>query len=317
MTEIASSVSASDQGIRSVFERVYEGSLFRCGILDRPEGSRVIATIFEISELPANLGNLLKVLSDENSDARTVARVAMLNPAVAGKILKVVNSSATGLQGKVTSLKRAVALLGYEQVRSIVLGASIFTSRRAKFLPPTLPISELWNHSAAVGSIATLIAHRLGDLDAATLLSAGLLHDTGKLILAMAFKEKFTRALKLASAMMGELSNIELRGIGVTHQLASAALCKSWNLPERLWGLIAAQEHPALGPDGRAAAALQLAEFYARTYSLGLDGQWAHGFVPEEVCWHLGLTPESAPKLIPPEDIRKVVERIGILKNWE
>ncbi len=300
-----------------IFEPVYRDLLYRQIAFDGPEGQAVMSALLELQELPSNLGKLLTILSDESSDVSQVTEIVQLNPAIAGKILKVVNSSYAGLRSKVTSLKRAVTLLGFDNLRAIILGMSQFSSSRARSMPPELTLSGLWRHSAAVGRLCGTISNKVGGIDGATLVSAGLLHDIGKLGLAVAFGEKYSYTLSATAKMKGELFEVELRHFGITHPIVAAAMCKYWNLPERLWGLIAAQEHPALAPDGRTAAALKLAEFFARSYDIGSDGQWAHGFISEEICWHLGLSQTEAAKLIEPEEIRRIIRMVGVISKWE
>lgn len=300
-----------------IFEPIYKDILYRQVALDGPEARLVKEAMLEFQELPANIDKLLKTLADKKSDARQVSEIAQLNPAVAAKILRVVNSSYTGLRGKVTSLKRAVALLGYDNIRAMILGLSYFSRAHVKLLPESLPLGGLWKHSAAVSRIGSTVADKVGGIDGATLLSAGLLHDAGKLVMAAAFRERYAKALAATADRRGQLHEVELHFFGLTHPILGAALCKYWNLPERLWGLIAAQEHPSLAPDGRTAAALKLAEFFARSYNIGVDGQWPHGFVGEEVCWHLGLTSDDASRLIEPEEIKRVIKIVNVVAKWE
>ncbi len=291
--------------------------MFSSTALDKPEGRAMRNTLFEFSELPANLNSLIAVLSNQRSDARMVAAVAQRNPAVAAKILKVVNSSYVGLRGKVTSLKRAITLLGYANIRGLILGMRVYDELKPVMLPPTIPLGQLWRHSSAVSQIGAILAERLKDIDGTTLISGGLLHDAGKLVMGAAFRDRFAHVVRAAGDLKGDLVELELKTFGLTHPIAGAALFHSWNFPERLWGLIAAQEHPALAPDIRTAACLKLAEFIARSHGIGLDGQWAHGFVPEDICWYLELSAKEIADLIAPADIRRVVENTNMLASWE
>jgi putative nucleotidyltransferase with HDIG domain len=307
----------SDTRIDSVFERLYSGTLYIPAALQGGEGRRVGECLLRFSELPPNIGKLLAVLADEKSDSKMVAEVVELNPAVAAKLLKVVNSSYSGLRGKISNLKRAVTLFGYDNSRALILGMTAFAKSSMKILPDELPLGQLWKHSAAVGQISGILARKIGGLDVAAIMSAGLLHDIGKLIIAFAFWDRFADAIRLSQNREGELFEIELRTIGLTHPIIGASLCHHWNLPERLWGLIAAQEHPALGPDVTAAAVLKLAEFIARSHSIGADGQWAHGFVPDDICWYLGKSSDEVSQLICPVEIRAVVENVDVVSSWE
>lgn len=304
-------------GVDTVFEPVYAGTLYNPFALNCNEGREMREVLMQFCDLPANIGKLLSVLGDEKSDAKMVADVAELNPAVAAKILRIVNSSYSGLRGRITNLKRAVTLLGYDNVRALILGMGTFTEARGRQLPEEVPLGKLWTHSAAVGHIAGVIARKLGGLDTATLLSGGLLHDAGKLVMASAFRERYAKVVRLSLAREGNLLDLELSAFGLTHPIVSAALCHMWNLPERLWGLIAAQEHPALGPDVTMAACLKLAEFVSRSHSIGADGQWAHGFVPEDICWYLEKTADEVNELICPAEVRTVIEGVSVTSSWE
>jgi two-component system cell cycle response regulator len=307
----------TDKGLETVFEAIYKNVLFSSTALDKPEGQAIRNCLFEFNELPANLNSLIAVLANSRSDTRMVAAVALRNPAVAAKILKVVNSSYIGLRGKVTSLKRAITLLGYTNIRGLILGMSVFSKLKPGMLPADVPLGQLWRHSSAVSQIGAILAERLKDIDGTTLISGGLLHDAGKLVMGSAFKERYAHVVRAAGDLKGDFVELQLKTFGLTHPIVGAALCHSWNLPERLWGLIAAQEHPALGPDLRTAAALKLAEFFARSHGIGLDGQWAHGFVPEDICWYLEISAKEAADLIQPADIRRVVESTNMLSSWE
>ena len=77
----------------------------------------------------------MDLLDDPSSSASEINRVMARDPALASKILKLVNSSYYGLSNKVSSLNQAIVILGFKTVKSVALSASVmglFKDRASK-----------------------------------------------------------------------------------------------------------------------------------------------------------------------------------------
>jgi putative nucleotidyltransferase with HDIG domain len=298
-----------DESLDMLFSSDYEGVFFLPEALTEETISLVRMILAEFGELPTNITQMCEVLSDENSDASAVARVIEQDPGLAGKVLKLVNSAYYGLRGKVSSLKRAVTILGFNTVRTIIMGVSGFAEMRKLKLPQDMPLSELWKHSVAVSQVAARIADKTGGMDSANLTSAGLLHDAGKLLLAAIEPTSLLKSVRMADQMSGDLLHYELENIGISHPLMGAALAIKWNLPERLWQTILFQQHPEFATDKREAAALMLGEFFTRGYSIGADGQLRERFPPTKALDQLNIDYEQAEDYVLDEHMQIVVKQ--------
>ena len=313
------SIAVIGSGLEEVASSRLDGCLFRSAAFQKdPRLAGLVNTsLAEFNDLPPNLTRLLEVLKDDLADARTVAKVVELNPALAAKVLKLVNSSFSGLRGTVSNLKRAVVLLGINHIRSLLLGTSVFMRPRTHQLPPNLPLGDLWRHSVAVSQIAGAIGDTLGNIDSATLISGGLLHDTGMLVLASIHPDKFAECVTTAISEGQDLVELELYSIGITHPLLSATLGKMWNLPQRLTDLMMYQSHPDRATDKRMITVLRLAEFTARGYNMGADGCRSNQSILNEAVAVLGVPPERASRLIDNTQMDEVIKNIHILSTWE
>src|SRR5437870_6143175 len=88
----------------------------------------VLARIADNPNLPTPPALTLRVLERANRPDCSIAEIGKLvghDPAMCGRMLKLVNSSLYGLQRPVTSIERALNLLGLNHVRSLVLSLSL------------------------------------------------------------------------------------------------------------------------------------------------------------------------------------------------
>jgi len=294
------SMLVNGTGFEEIATGELDGVLFNSRVfeIDPRMSGLVHEALAAHNDLPMNLNGVLDVLRSSMSDAEAITKLVELNPALAAKVLKLVNTSFPGLRGKISNLKRGVNLLGFNLINSFLNSSSAFMKHNNHKLPPTLPVGRLWQHSVAVGHIAGAIGIGAGNLDVSTMISCGLLHDTGKLVLAMVHPEKFASCVMKAKETGGDLIDIELETMGLTHPILSAALGRMWNLPERLWTTLLYQEHPNLSPNPRMTAALSLAQFIAREYELGFDAQAPDDKVISKSAKVLGVPVEKASRLV-------------------
>lgn len=309
--------STIDPEVEILFDPLYEGLLHRSMLFDEGKVGKINNILMEYSGLPNNLSRLCEALADDNSNAMDIAELIHFNPSLAGKVLKLVNSGYYGLQGKISNLKRAVALLGFDIVHSLLIGANAYTTIRVGMLPADMPLSALWNHSIAVSQLAGYIGNEVGGVDSSMLISAGLLHDAGKLLLNALSPTNFLRAVKSAEEVNGDLIASELKTLGVSHPVLGAALAIKWNLPKRLWQVILFQQHPSIAQDRKATAVLMLGEYFARSYEVGRDGQPPWGFPPEDALKELGMSYEEAKDFVSPDRMQEIIEHTRAIAEFE
>ena len=168
---------------------------------------------------------------------------------MAAKVLQLVNSAFFGLSRQVSSLSQAVNLLGLETIKALVLSAHVFSQFESARLPTHLA-SHLWNHSLTTGAYARAIA-RLEDSNqhiSDHAFMAGMLHDVGKLVLAINLFDRYSEALGLSQREGVPLVAAELKTLGVTHAEVGAYLLGLWGLPDPIVEAVAFHHYPAECP---------------------------------------------------------------------
>ena len=190
--------------------------------------ARIMTVMRNLPPLPAVTRQLLAVMRDENSSADDVTKVLSGDQALAGKVLKLVNSSFYGVPNEVTKISRAVVLLGFTGVRNLALG---FGSMDAlSRLEGKLDMTEFWRHAmanaAAAQALAPLVRRRTDPEEA---FLAGLMHDIGAYVLAAAVPDEYAALLQEPAE---DRLRLEKERMGLSHAHVGQALLKFWDLPE-------------------------------------------------------------------------------------
>ena len=161
---------------------------------------------------------------------------------VAGNILHLVNSALYARRGTISSVRHAISLLGVNKLRNAVLGMSIARVWNRVKMPANWSMMRFNMHSAAVAILSDLLAQRVPVEYPEGAFVAGLLHDTGRLLIAMALPQEHARILeRYAAGRPQPWSSCEREVLGFTHAELSAEALKYWKLPEQIQ--IAVRDH--------------------------------------------------------------------------
>ncbi|HSM75594.1 MAG TPA: HDOD domain-containing protein, partial [Desulfobacterales bacterium] len=188
-----------------------------------------------LPSLPLVAVRLLELTLDDHSSAGDLARVIETDPALAGKILGIVNSAAYGLPRKIASVSQAVSLMGFAGIRALALGVTLFEKIVPKEAAGSFDRLFFWQHCLAVAELARILAVRLGHPDPEEAYIAGLLHDVGKVILETHGRKGYSDLCSRRAAADGAtLVEDEARFVGLSHDRLGAFFCAHWQLPEPL-----------------------------------------------------------------------------------
>lgn len=194
--------------------------------------NKIYSKIDELPTLPSTVTRLLTLFEDKRSNASVITELIQKDPALAAKILKVANSAYYGFSQKISDLERAVALLGFNMVKSLAVSIGVMKS-----LPiqnkTNFSVKELWNHSVKVAILLREMGKRLySEKESEHLFILGLLHDVGMIVFDQFFSDKFQEVLEEAqSAERKDLYRIEQKIIGFDHGEIGGMLLTRWNFP--------------------------------------------------------------------------------------
>ncbi len=185
------------------------------------------------------------VVNDPNSTADDIGKLISQDPALAARVLRIANSPAYGLSSQITTIARAVSVVGTTLIRDLVLATSTISA--FKDIPNELvSLENFWDHSLYCGIAARLLAEQRGMKHAETEFLAGLLHDIGQLVIFRKEPEAARRALLLSVEGPDDLAlhKAEQAVFGFDHAQVGAELLRHWHFPPLLVACVAYHHAP-------------------------------------------------------------------------
>lgn len=193
----------------------------------------LLAQITSNPNLPTPPSIALQVLEKASRPHCTIADIGHIisrDPALCGRILKMVNSALFGIPRAVTSIDRALNLLGLKRVRSLVLSLSLPTMQVRSKMNPRM--RDYWKASVAGAIAAREMATRMNHVDPDSEMVAGLLCDLGTLILQEVYPDQYLQVLAYPpEILVTSQCELEEKLFGLNHAEVSAFILQRWRLP--------------------------------------------------------------------------------------
>jgi putative nucleotidyltransferase with HDIG domain len=211
--------------LASVIERSCK--LHDCATRDALDRSAIATS--SLPSVPRLYLELTEVMRSGTAGAADAARVIQGDTAMAAKVLQLANSAYFGRRSPVSSITEAVAYLGLEALRALVLQTAAFYQFHPETPVVGFDVERLQRHCAHVARVAAAMASGKAARDDA--FTAGLLHDVGLLVLASQNPTELTQMLAAAGEAGRPLWEVERARHGLTHAEIGAHLLALWGLP--------------------------------------------------------------------------------------
>lgn len=200
---------------------------------------RLIQVQLNITRMPSLSTTVAKVLDICNNPASSpndLNRVISLDPVLTGQVLKLINSAYYSLSNRVTSLTRAIIILGVNTVKNLVLATSVLSSFKSSQIYGNFSIDAYWAHCLCVGTVSKAIARlsRVPSMEQEEYFVAGLLHDLGKLPMISCFGDLHRQAVELADVETMPLAQAERKLFGFDHCQVGRLIAAKWRLNQTM-----------------------------------------------------------------------------------
>ncbi len=199
----------------------------------------------------------LAKLDDTESELKDVANILMTDGALSSAILKLANSPLYGISRKITTINEACVLLGRFSLKNLVLSMAVYGDMMKLDLG-FIDRKGIWDHSLKTGCFAKHIAKR-AKCSTDILLTSGILHKFGVIVLAWSDSERYKQVLKFNQEFEEPDYVGEKSILNHTHAEIGSQLLQSWNVPEDIVQCIGKYIEQYETPNDNAASVLALA----------------------------------------------------------
>lgn len=237
--------------------------------LDRIRRKSYLLNIRNLPPIPDVIIRLSQLLDDQMTPTHEISRIISQDQALTTKILTVANSPLYGLPRKVPSIDFAILVLGFEQIRQIVIALSLidtFKNDNSKYWNR----KTFWVHSFLTALMAKAIAADIGYPKTGEAFTAGLLHDLGISVIQKYFNKEFIMINDLVNTESISFHDAEVKVLDLTHEEIGKILCDKWNLPAALGESIQYHQNPSEAKDYKELASIiHLADYATQVLELG------------------------------------------------
>ncbi len=228
--------------------------------------------IRRMPSLSTTVGKVLEVCSRIDASPNELNKVVSLDPVLTGQVLKLINSAYYSLVNRVTSLPRAITMLGMNTVKNMALSTAVIKTVSGAKKSKVLPTSKFWAHTIGVGACAKLLAIS-ADVPVSEreeYFVAGLLHDLGKI----PYGDEYSTVLRIARKEQVPLLEVERELLGLDHQQVGLMIGEKWKLNQNLKECLAKHHDIDLVDDAfkKQAACIALADIYVNIFDIGYAG---------------------------------------------
>ncbi len=179
-----------------------------------------------LSTIPVVMRRLIETISNDKATFEDLSHVIEHDQAVAEKIVAMANSPFFGHTGMINSIDQAVMFLGFDLVKSIAISTTVvhlFSKTEARNL------TEFWAHAFEVAFVSDIFSKKIALTNGGVCFLAGLLHDIGRLVLYLTYKEDY-KGIMFEENLMEK----ETERFGVTHSKVGRWFLEDAHFPEEI-----------------------------------------------------------------------------------
>ena len=207
------------------------------GLLDRVLRSP------RLPSLPTIALKIIGLAEQPDIDFREISEAIQHDPALSSKILKTVNSAFYGQSREISTISRALQVLGLNSVKTLALGFSLVGNLKTSD-GIGLDHVEYWRRSLYTATAARALGLHAGIVQQEEAFLGGLLQDMGMVALSQALGDEYGSVLKAAGSNHASLRSHEIQALGIDHAEVGGALAEAWKLPPVLVAPIRYHEEP-------------------------------------------------------------------------
>lgn len=182
----------------------------------------------EVPPFPAVALKALNLMAGTDTSLIELCNLIRPDVAFSTEVLRIANSPLVAFSKEITNVMQASMLLGFRRLRSVVITVGLRAYLAHGFTPL---LESCWRHSIACAIIGERAA-KASLLDKEFAYTAGVMHDIGRVVLAVSMPNEYARALERGADQPRDLLQVERSVCGIDHCAVGGTLVREWALPE-------------------------------------------------------------------------------------
>ncbi|HOT19915.1 MAG TPA: HDOD domain-containing protein [Spirochaetota bacterium] len=210
----------------------------------------IIQNVEQLPSLPDVVSKIINMVNDPDVSFKHVADEIAKDQAITANILKLCNSAYFSKGKEISSIDRAIVILGLKEVKDIVVIATTKSVLNKVIVGYDLARGELWKHGVAVAMLAKKIATECNQKTIADIaFTGGIIHDVGKTVLALFVQSTFKDILNTVTEKSITFQEAEKVVMGFDHQQIGEQVAIKWKFPMVLQSIVRYHHEPMNAPD--------------------------------------------------------------------
>ncbi len=258
-----------------------------------PAAEFTLDYIFEsLSELPAFpkvVQKAMTLLDDPDATMEQLAEVLKYDQSLTANILRLTNSAHFGLSRQVTELDTALALLGLQQIRQVLIASASMPFLSKEIDGYNMRASDLWAHGMGCAIISEVIAAHCEFAEPAVLFTAALLHDIGKTVMHLYVGPRLKEIVASANSRKIPFTQAEWEVLGGDHAVIGSDILRKWEFPPDIVRAVRNHHDPDLYMQDDLSAMLVLSDVFTVQLGIGVGVEGFRYRIHPELPARLGL----------------------------
>lgn len=235
---------------------------------------KILLTVQDLPPMPQTVFKAREIMADPKAGFEELAKLIESDQAIAAKVLKLANSSYYAMRGEISSIQRALVVLGNNTLGELITLGGVSGLLGNRLEGYGLDVGDLWKHSLAVAFGSRHIAEQVAPALANDAFTSGLLHDSGKLILDSYIIERWQDFEDFMADGQHGFLEAEKQVLALDHPEIASEVCSAWHIPLPLTQAIRYHHHPSQAQDNQLAYIVHVADATALMSGIGngIDG---------------------------------------------
>ena len=272
------------------------------------------AFIDKMPSLPTTVTRVMEICDDPGTSPADLNKVISMDPVLMGRVMQLINSAYYGRPNQITSLVRAIILLGLNTVKNLALSTAVLGSLSKNSGGDVLNMDGFWEHSLCAGVIARMIAvkTKTDPKQLEEFFIAGLLHDIGKIPMSSCYPQEYLAAISKSDRDKTDLGRVEEALFSFDHQHIGDLVAAHWKIEGGIRDAISMHHSTAeySGKFRKLVLAVSAADYMSLYLERGFAGNRYPVEPEQEVYTELGISFDEIEAMS--DQIREEIEKARV-----